>query len=139
MVSHQDVLAYPGDHHTILDEKYLADGAVGAGAVLTAGAEDGELTEAGSGDIPVAVAHSGNFYDENGSGQDYEDGDVLRVVVDGAVKLEANGTVTRGEKLVAGSNGTVVSGATDGSLDPQNVVGVALEDGTDGDLIRVKL
>lgn len=139
MVSHQDVLAYPGDDHLIIGEKYLADGAVGAGAVLTAGAEAGELTEAGSGDIPVAVAHSGNFYDETGSGQDYEDGDVLRVVANGAVKLEANGSVTTGQKLVADAGGTVVAGATDGSLDPQLVVGTALEDGSDGDLIRVTI
>lgn len=139
MVSHQDVQAYPGDNHLIVGEKYTADGAIGAGAVLTRGSSEGQVAEAGSGDEPLGVADAGNFYDEDGSEQDYEDGDVVRVILDGAVKLEANGSITAGQKLIAGAGGTVEAAPTDGSADPQTVVGKALEDGSDGDIIRVNL
>jgi len=139
MVSHQDVQAYPGDNKLIIGEKYTADGAIGAGAVLARGSSAGTVAEAASGDQVIGVADSGNFYDENGSDQDYEDGDVVRLIADGAVKLEANGSVSAGDKLVADAGGTVVSAATDGTADATEIVGTALEDGTDGDVIRVNL
>lgn len=139
MVSHQDTQAYPGDNHLVVGEKYTADGSVGAGAVLARGASAGEVAEAADGDQVLGVADSGNFYDESGSDQDYEDGDVVRVILSGAVKLEANGSVQAGDKLVAGAGGTVTSAATDGTADATEIVGTAMEDGSDGDVIRVVL
>lgn len=137
MVSHEKVLAYPEHEHLIVGEKYTADGAIGAGAVLTRGSAAGEVAEATSGDQPLAVADAGNFYDENGQDLDYEDGDVVRVVLSGPVYLEANGSINAGDKLVADAGGTVVSAATDGTADATEIVGTAMEDGSDGDTIRV--
>lgn len=133
-----DVDAYPQDQHSLIGEKYTADGAIKAGDVLTAGAAAGEVSQAAAGEnfIGVAEVNSG-MYDEDGSDDDYEDGDLVRVYVRGIVKLEANASVTRGDTLVTDAGGTVKPAANDGSDAVGTVVGRALEDGSDGDRVRV--
>ena len=137
--STHDVEAYPGDQHSLIGEKYTADGAVKAGDVLTAGAAEGEVAQAAAGDNFIGVAEAGTFYDEDGTKQDFEDGDLVRVFVRGIVKLEANASVTRGDTLVTDAAGTVKPAANDGSDAVGTVVGKALEDGSDGDRIRVRI
>lgn len=125
------VKAYSGPHSVITRK---AEGAITAGSVVTSGSNEIDVAEASAGSNPTGVAEGATVGDYN----DLEDGDSVNVVVTGIVRAEAGGNVSEGDKVKAGSSGTVVSASGDGS-DTNQFIGRALESGASGDVIEVAL
>lgn len=118
---------------------YVADGAITAGAVVTDGTNAEDVSEAAAGDNFVGVAKPNTLYDETADSDDHDDGDSVEVVVGGILLLEANASVAKGDTLVTDAAGTVKPAAADGTDDNNTVVGKALENGSDGDRIEVRI
>lgn len=125
-----------GDYPTL---GYVADGAITAGAVVTDGTNAEDVSEAAAGDNFLGVAKPNTLYDETANSDDHDDGDSVEVVVGGVVLLEANGTVSKGETVVTGAAGTVVANDASTDTDDSTIVGKALENGSDGDRIEVRV
>lgn len=127
------VKAYPVNDYFVLTRQ--ADGTISEASVVTSGTNEADVAEAGSGDNPVGVVEGKTVGDSN----DYDDGEKVNLVVDGVVRVEANGSVTEGDVVKAGAGGTVVPVTGDGTDSPSLHVGKALESGADGDVIEVAL
>lgn len=143
-----------------LAEQFVAVASLKAGADLSAKEgyivkinSDGEAVLASTGEKAVGVIQEGGGNVENSQ---------VAVVYSGIVRVIAGGTVTAGQSIASNSAGkavtvtsltaTVPAGATGvtssgaqpamtlaGGLLPQNIVGVALSGGADGEYINVLL
>lgn len=131
------IKARPGTQYPTLG--YVADGSITAGAVVTDGTNAEDVAEAAAGDNFVGVAKPNTLYDETATSDDHADGDGVEVVVGGIVLLEANASVSKGDTLVTAAAGTVTPAAADGTVDDNTIVGKALENGSSGDRIEVRI
>lgn len=127
------VKAYAGKEHFVVSR--LADGSITSGDVVTSGSNEIDVSTATGSDYPLGVALPKTV----GDSDDYDDNEDCRVLVSGIARVEVNGTVSEGELLKTDAAGTVVAITGDGTDDTSLILGRALEAGTDGDRIEVKL
>lgn len=80
---------------------FTAGGAINAGDLVTVGANDMEVVQAGADGIVVGVAMKAAA-----------SGDAVPVLLRGVTKVQAGGAITRGSKIKAGANGKVVTAVT---------------------------
>lgn len=135
-------MLYPGQSITIKS----APAEVEAGIFVQ---EDGAIAGAGEIAVGVSINKTAQY-------------DALGVYISGIVSVQAGGSITAGDEIVADANGkavsatalsvTVPTAATPvtsdaaqptlvvaGSALPEKVLGIAMEDGSDGNTIAVKL
>lgn len=106
---------------------------VGSGQATTGGL----LVEAMTGDRVVRTAQVGSFLCVGVAMWDGAAGDMVTIASEGVWFLTASGAIPAGSRVICGAAGVaVVAGATP---DARTVVGVALADGTNGNLVPVKL
>jgi len=130
------VLKYAISNYTNLT--FYADGAVNSGDLVSAGANDGDASATADGDQALGVAYPRQTH-ENGTQENYKDGDQLSVIVDGIVLLEASATVVAGDALVAGADGTVRPYDSAGGDTPEQIIARAHEGGASGDRVEARL
>lgn len=91
---------------------------------------DGVLSKAtGDSVFHIGVSLPNTIYGENG---ETPNGQVVDVAIAGVVKILASSAITKGSLVYAGNDGTISSSGT-------LPVGVAMEDGSEGDEVLVLL
>ena len=104
---------------------FTADGAISARKAVTVNGDKQvtEVSSAGSGMRGVAV-------------YDVADGEEVAVAIDGCeVDIEAGGSVSAGDAATTDADGNFVSAG--GSASGDNVAGIFLESGGDGDIVTL--
>lgn len=106
-----------------LAEKYLPDRHYDFGTVVKIGG-NAEVTSCSLGDVAIGVVSKNPGYMMN---SDLEDG--IYIALKGRVPVKISGKVKKGDKLVAGNNGTAIAGLND-------YFAISLEDSDDKTVIE---
>lgn len=102
---------------------FTAETAVPAFRFAKAGTTEGKVKLAGAGETAIGIAGE----------LDTAEGCRCDVQLDGIAEVECGGTVTFGAKLTSDANGKAVA------AESGEYLGIALDGGVSGDIIRVKL
>lgn len=97
--------------------------------------EDNSALECDANEEALGVTDGSNKEFDNANHA--EDGDQVRLQPGEIVLAEAGGTFNTGDNLKTDADGKVIVVATTGTTN-QNAVAVALEDGADGKIVRVR-
>jgi len=109
-----------------------ADGTISPYRIVIAGSDANEVADASDGtSFPIGVSGDGS---ENNKGT-YADADSVNVKYSGIVKISMSGTGSRGDRVVATTNGQGTR--HDISTEGVWVIGVAMESWTSGQVIPV--
>ena len=102
---------------------FTAETAVPAFRFAKAGTAEGKVKLATAGDLALGVS----------TAVASAEGRPCDVQLDGIARVEAGGSIAYGAKVVSDANGKAVT------IESGDVLGIALEAGSSGDIIRVKL